>query len=170
VPDEDAAADNQDAGDEEQGREDTPDDTASEQPKGKQLPDAHGAHGNGHLARIGLSASLRNGTYLAVRRRRCEDLGQPREAALSRMQIIVLSAVCCVFGGLALKGPEAFRAPAYAVNIVLAITAFFFAGRDLTERGHRRGYPFAGTYLLPLVGTFVYIALSSRPKATELHA
>lgn len=84
---------------------------------------------------------------------------------MSRMQIVALSAVCCVFGGLALKGPEAFRAPSYAVNIVLAITAFFFAGRDLTERGHRRGYLFAAAYILPLIGTFVYIALSSRPAA-----
>ncbi len=83
---------------------------------------------------------------------------------MSRIQIIVLSAVCCAFGVLALEGPHGYRLPAYAVNVVLAIAAFFFAGRDLTERGHRRGYLWAASYLLPLIGTFVYIALSSGPK------
>ena len=89
---------------------------------------------------------------------------------MSRIQIIALSTVCCVFGVLALKGPDSFRLPAYIVNVVLAIVAFFFAGRDLTERGHRRGYLFAATYILPLVGTFVYIAMSSRPKQAEIAA
>ncbi len=40
---------------------------------------------------------------------------------MTRLQIIALSAVCCVFGGLTLRGPEGFRAAFYAVNIVLAI-------------------------------------------------
>ena len=83
---------------------------------------------------------------------------------MPRIQIIALSAVCCAFGVLALKGPTDYRALAYVVNVVLAIVVFFFAGRDLTERGWRRGYLFAGAYILPLVGTFVYIALSNRPK------
>ena len=86
---------------------------------------------------------------------------------MSRMQIIALSAVCCAFGVLALEGPDDLRAPAYVVNVVLAIAAFFFAGQDLTERGHRRGYLWAGAYVLPLVGTFVYIAMSSRPKLAQ---
>ena len=89
---------------------------------------------------------------------------------MSRLQIIAVSAVCCVFGVLALKGPEDFRLLAYVVNVVLAIVAFYFAGRDLTERGHRRGYLWAGTYVLPLIGTFVYIALSSRPKQVGVSA
>ena len=89
---------------------------------------------------------------------------------MSRMQIIVLSAVCCAFGAIAVKGPDGYRLPAYVVNVVLAIVAFYFAGRDLTERGHRRGYLWAGTYILPLVGTFVYIALSTRPKQTPVSA
>ena len=89
---------------------------------------------------------------------------------MSRVQIITLSAVCCAFGALALKGPDGFRGPAYIVNVVLAIAAFFFAGRDLTERGHRRGYLFAASYILPLIGTFVYIAMSSRPKPAEVNA
>lgn len=58
----------------------------------------------------------------------------------------------------------------YAVNIVLAIAAFYFAGRDLTERGWRKGYLFAGAYIFPLVGTFVYVALSNRPKQSSATA
>ncbi|MDT7545455.1 MAG: hypothetical protein QOE99_1565 [Actinomycetota bacterium] len=86
------------------------------------------------------------------------------------MQIIALSVICCAFGALALKGPDGYRGAAYVVNVVLAIIAFYFAGRDLTERGHRRGYLFAATYVLPLIGTFVYIAMSSRPKQAEVSA
>ena len=89
---------------------------------------------------------------------------------MSRFQIITLSAVCCAFGALALRGPDGFRGAAYVTNVILAIVAFFFAGRDLTERGHRRGYLFAATYLFPLVGTFVYIAMSDRPKPAEINA
>ena len=89
---------------------------------------------------------------------------------MSRTAIIVLSTVCCVFGALSLTGPEDYRAPAYVVNVVLAIAAFFFAGRDLTERGWRLGYLFAATYVLPLIGLFVYIALSSRPKPATVDA
>jgi hypothetical protein len=88
---------------------------------------------------------------------------------VSRIQIIALSAVCCGFGALALKGPEKYQAAAYIANVVLAIVAYYYAGRDLTERG-RRGYLYAATYILPLVGTFVYIALSTRPKQAELNA
>jgi hypothetical protein len=89
---------------------------------------------------------------------------------VTRFQIIVLSAVCCAFGALALEGPQDLRAPAYAVNVVLAIAAFFYAGRDLTERGWSKGYLFAATYVLPLVGTFVYIALSNREKREPVSA
>ena len=89
---------------------------------------------------------------------------------MSRAQIIVLSTVCCLFGVLSLRGPEEYRTAAYAVNVVLAIAAFAFAGRDLTERGYRLGYLFAAAYILPLIGTFVYIALSSRPKVVPTTA
>ena len=54
---------------------------------------------------------------------------------MSRTQIIVLSAVCCAFGVLALNGPDEFRLGAYLANVVLAIAAFAAAGRDLTETG-----------------------------------
>ena len=89
---------------------------------------------------------------------------------MTRFQIIVLSAVCCAFGALALQGPRDLRGAAYAVNVVLAIAAFFYAGRDLTERGWAKGYLFAAAYVLPLVGTFVYIALSNREKRAPVNA
>lgn len=89
---------------------------------------------------------------------------------MSRAQIIVLSVACCAFGAVAVTGPGEYRAAAYVVNVVLAIAAFAAAGRDLTERGWRMGYLFAASYVLPLIGTFVYIALSSRPKQQPLAA
>ena len=89
---------------------------------------------------------------------------------MSRLEIIAVSAICCAFGVLALKGPDGFRLTAYVINLLLAIAAFFFAGRDLTERGHRLGYLFAATYILPLIGTVVYIAMSNRPKQVDVNA
>lgn len=83
---------------------------------------------------------------------------------MSRGSIIVLSVFCCVFGVLALSGPEELRAAAYGINVVLALVAFALAGRDLNERGWRLGYLLAATYVLPLIGTLVYIFLSNRPK------
>ena len=89
---------------------------------------------------------------------------------MSRVLIIAVSVVCCVFGVLALRGPEGFRGAAYAVNVALAVVAFIFAGRDLVRRGWRLGYLFAGAYLLPLIGLIVYIGLSQRPKQEALPA
>ncbi len=83
---------------------------------------------------------------------------------MSRNQILAMSVVCCVFGGLALAGPADYRTAAYGVNIVLAIACFFMAGRDLKARGWTLGYLFAGAYVLPLIGLIVYFALSDRPK------
>lgn len=82
---------------------------------------------------------------------------------MSRAQIIAVSVVCCLFGGLALEGPEEFRGYAIAVNIALAIVCYIVAGRDLTRRGWELGYLFAGAYLLPLIGLIVYVGLSNRP-------
>jgi sugar phosphate permease len=75
-----------------------------------------------------------------------------------------MSVLCCAFGALALAGPSDYRSAAYGVNIVLAITCFFVAGRDLKARGWALGYLFAGAYVLPLIGLIVYFALSDRPK------
>jgi hypothetical protein len=83
---------------------------------------------------------------------------------LNRTQILAMSVVCCVFGGLALAGPSDYRNAAYGVNVVLAIACFFMAGRDLKDRGWDLGYLFAGAYVLPLIGLIVYFALSDRPK------
>lgn len=83
---------------------------------------------------------------------------------MSRNQILAMSVVCCVFGGLALAGPADYRTAAYGVNIVLAIACFFMAGQDLKARGWALGYLFAGAYILPLIGLILYFALSDRPK------
>lgn len=83
---------------------------------------------------------------------------------MARPQIIVMSLVCCGFGGLALAGPDDIRGVAYVVNVVLAIGCYLAAGRDLTRRGWELGYLFAAAYLLPLVGLLVYVGLSSRPR------
>lgn len=89
---------------------------------------------------------------------------------MSRTRIVALSVVCCIFGVLALRGPEDYRLVSYVVNVVLAIAAFAFAGRDLTERGWRLGYLAAATYVLPLIGTFAYIAMSNREKPQHASA
>ncbi len=83
---------------------------------------------------------------------------------MSRNQILAVSVVCCVFGGLALAGPSDYRTAAYGVNIVLAVARFFIAGRDLKARGWSLGYLFAGAYVLPLIGLILYLALSDRPR------
>jgi hypothetical protein len=83
---------------------------------------------------------------------------------MSRTQILVLSAVCCVFGGLSLWGPDSWHAATLTVNGVLAIGLIFIAGADLKARGFRYGYLIGLTYLLPLVGLVTYLSLSDRPK------
>lgn len=54
---------------------------------------------------------------------------------MSRLQIIVLSVMCCAFGVVALSGPVTWRGWAYGVNVALAVVLFVVAGRDLTQRG-----------------------------------
>jgi hypothetical protein len=82
---------------------------------------------------------------------------------MSRAQIIRLSVVCCVFGGLALDGPDSVRGGAYAVNFVLVIVCIVVAGLDLTRRGWSLGYLFAAAYLVPFIGLIVYVGLCNRP-------
>jgi ABC-type xylose transport system permease subunit len=82
---------------------------------------------------------------------------------MSRAQIITLSVVCCVFGGLALDGPDSVRGGAFAVNFVLVIVCIVVAGLDLTRRGWSLGYLFAATYLVPFIGLIVYVGLCNRP-------
>jgi hypothetical protein len=83
---------------------------------------------------------------------------------MTRAQILALSAVCCVFGGLSLWASGDVRFVSRILNIALGIGLIFLAGRDLKQRGWQYGYLIALTYLLPLVGLVTYFALSDRPK------
>ena len=87
---------------------------------------------------------------------------------MSRFQIVVLSVVCCLFGGLALRGPQDYRDVAYALNAGLAVVLCFVAGDDLRRRGHRLGYLYAASYALPLIGLMVYGAMSNRPQRSTV--
>jgi hypothetical protein len=89
---------------------------------------------------------------------------------MTRTQILVLSAVCCVFGGLSLWASGDVRFVSRILNVVLAVALIFLAGRDLKERGWRYGYLIALTYLLPLVGLVTYLSLSDRPKQAAVPA
>ena len=82
---------------------------------------------------------------------------------MERALVLGLSVVCCGFGLLAVQGVGW----AYVVNVLLAVALFFLAGADLRARGWELGYLFAGAYLLPLVGTIVYFALSTRPRVAS---
>ena len=79
-----------------------------------------------------------------------------------RTQIIVLSVVACAFGVLSLRGPHDHRGAFYAINVVLSITASVLASLDLRRRGFRWAWMMLVAYLLPLVGTILYIVFSSQ--------
>jgi hypothetical protein len=83
---------------------------------------------------------------------------------VERTGLLVLSVVCCFFGGLSLKGPEGLQGPAYVVNVVLAVLLMVLTYQDLRRRGWA---PLAAlmslSYLLPLVGLVVYALASNRP-------
>jgi hypothetical protein len=83
---------------------------------------------------------------------------------MSRVQILALSVLACVFGALTLWGPDDYRDVNRALNIVLGIALIFVAGRDLKERGWRYGYLIGLTFLFPLIGLVTYLSLSDRPK------
>jgi hypothetical protein len=83
---------------------------------------------------------------------------------MSRTEILIASAVCCVFGALSLWGPDGYHRPALAANVVLGVALIFVAGHDLKQRGWQYGYLIGLTYLLPLVGLVTYLSLSDRPK------
>jgi hypothetical protein len=89
---------------------------------------------------------------------------------MTRTQILVLSVICCVFGGLSLWASGDVRTVSRILNIALGIGLIFLAGRDLKERGWQYGYLIALTYLLPLVGLVTYFALSDRPKQAAVAA
>jgi hypothetical protein len=86
-----------------------------------------------------------------------------------RSQIIALSVVACIFGGLSLLGPRDLRGSFYAVNVVCSIAASIFASLDLRRRGYGWGWAMLAAYLAPLVGTILYIVFSSQ-QSYEDHA
>lgn len=79
-----------------------------------------------------------------------------------RATIIAISVAACVFGGLSIAGPEDQRGAYYAVNIVLSILAAVLASLDLRRRGYGWGWAMLAAYLLPLVGTILYIVFSGQ--------
>jgi hypothetical protein len=83
---------------------------------------------------------------------------------MSRAQILALSALACVFGGLALWGPDSIFLLSRVLNVLLSTALIFIAGADLKARGWRFGYLIGLTYLLPLIGLVTYLSLSDRPK------
>lgn len=75
--------------------------------------------------------------------------------------IIAVSLTACAFGLLSLNGPEEHRTQYYAVNVVLSIIASIMASIDLRKRDYAWGWAMLGAYLLPLVGTILYIVFCS---------
>lgn len=80
----------------------------------------------------------------------------------NRAAIIAISVVACVFGGLSISGPEDHRSTYYAVNVVLSILAAVLASLDLRRRGYDWGWAMLAAYVLPLVGTILYIVFSGQ--------
>jgi hypothetical protein len=83
---------------------------------------------------------------------------------MSRIQILALSVIACVFGVLSLWGPESVYTVSRVANFLLSTALIFIAGADLKKRGWRFGYLIALTYLLPLIGLVTYLSLSDRPQ------
>lgn len=80
----------------------------------------------------------------------------------NRAAIIALSVIACVFGGLSILGPDDQRGAYYAVNVVLSVLAAILASLDLRRRGYGWGWAMLAAYLLPLVGTILYIVFSGQ--------
>lgn len=80
----------------------------------------------------------------------------------SRAAIIIISVIACAFGVLSLSGPEDQRGAYYAVNVVLSILAAILASLDLRRRGYDWGWAMLAAYLMPLVGTILYIVFSGQ--------
>ena len=80
----------------------------------------------------------------------------------SRAAIIAVSVVACAFGGLSIVGPEEQRGIFYALNVVLAVTAAVLASLDLRRRGYGWGWAMLAAYILPLVGTILYVVFSEQ--------
>lgn len=88
----------------------------------------------------------------------------------SRAAIITISVVACTFGVLSLLGPEDQRGSYYAANVVLSILAAVLASLDLRRRGYEWGWAMLAAYVLPLVGTILYIVFSGLRSYRETAA
>ena len=77
-------------------------------------------------------------------------------------QVVVLSVVACAWGVLSLQGPAEHRGSFYAANVVFALVASVLASLDLRRRGYGWGWAMLAAYLLPLVGTILYIVFSTQ--------
>lgn len=86
----------------------------------------------------------------------------------NRAAIIAISAVACLFGGLSIAGPHDHRGSYYAINVVLSISASVLASLDLRRRGYAWGWAMLAAYLLPLVGTILYIVFSGQRGYSEV--
>ena len=90
---------------------------------------------------------------------------------MSRIQILVLSVVCCAFGVLGLYGSGVARTLGLLVNGVLALILAVAAGIDLDRRGFRLAWVVGVSYLLaPLVGLVLYGIFSARPVRADIAA
>jgi hypothetical protein len=78
--------------------------------------------------------------------------------------LLAASVVCCVFGALALAGPEGFRGVAFGGNLTLAVLLAVLAGQDLMRRGwHAMSVVIGISYVVaPLIGLAAYALASSR--------
>jgi hypothetical protein len=85
----------------------------------------------------------------------------------NRAAIITLSVAACFFGVLAIAGPEDHRGTSYAINVVLSILASVLASLDLRRRGYDWGWAMLAAYLLPLVGTILYVVFSGQRGYAE---
>lgn len=79
-----------------------------------------------------------------------------------RAVTIALSVAACIFGGLTLYGPHDHRYSFYVVNIALSIIASVLASLDLWRRGYGWGWLMLVAYMLPLVGTILYVVFSGK--------
>lgn len=79
----------------------------------------------------------------------------------NRAAIIAISVIACAFGVLSMYGPGDQRGVYYGFNVAVSIAASIFASLDLRRRGYAWGWAMLAAYLLPLVGTILYIVFSS---------
>lgn len=84
---------------------------------------------------------------------------------MSRVQLLALSVLDCVFGLIYLYSDGAVSNLALGLNFVLAALLVVLTYQDLRSRGWSWPAAASVTYLIaPLIGLVLYAALSNRPK------